>query len=784
MIWLTAFPGNEGPSSRELIGYRNSEKAPSRPASSLASGSQTPIDRGLATAPAPAPALDLATELGKMIENVVDMVVLSKKRDSAQRDFEEAEKAWDKTKTMESNFPASVERLKADFTRTKLVRDNLDRKIQKAKSSISTTGIADCLSSLVRSQPQSQASLVEDRLLKSEEKYEMLSQAFEGLKQDRNADTKRVDNLHKDAKSTMGQASKSLNTLKQLKDETRANKQFVEDEIRANKQLVIDQTIALKEKTSRVDSQQAALQQAFRQQQEKINRISEENVNLLQKVEVLEAKLAYTITTNQVRDSRLQAVEEGQDKIPILDGDLLVLSKDIKELANNFNEFDEDVGGRVRALESRNAPAVSTTSIGTDIEAAQTQIPLSKASDQLRQSLNLSTSMFYALGKIPARISALVATQEAFEAAQGEILESHEGTITKHGELLQNQTEQMQKQAETLQNLLDLTKNLGNHDEILQKHDHILAGLSEESKLSTPMAQVLSPNVLPKTLTDTDQHAIQMSIAQIKSIKSRIEGTEIALSGLNARMNNIHTEHLGRQIIGQLASAYPNLPTVDDSLTQLADWQTRHEPIISQCVQRLNDLFQTCESMGKLGQDSSTITKLQNLENVVEGLKASVESSVKKLEGQVESIEHLVGSEGNTVQEEFQGLKASVETSVKELEDQVQSIEHLIEYDDNETMKEKIKHIFTFIKLFQQEFATMTERYKKVMAWIDSHHDSISSIASSTSRSVSAQSLGKKRTASSSPSVSGSGGPAVNGSGRPPKKRKEARGFLDVDDDE
>jgi len=780
MIWLTAFPGNEGPSSREPTGYRNSERPPSRPASALASRSQTPIDRGLATAAAPAPALDLATELGIMIDKVVNTVVLSKKRDSAQRDFEEAEKAWDKTKTMESNFPASVERLKAELTRTKLLRDNLDRKIQETKSSISTTSIADCLSSLVRSQPQSQASL-EDRLLKFEEKYAMLPQEFEGLKQDRNTITKRVDYLHKDTKSTMGQAGKVLHTLKQLEDETRANKQCV-----------IEQAIALKESTSRIDSQQAALQEVFRQQQEKFNRISEDNLSLVQKVEVLEAELANTITTNQVLASRLQAVEEGQEKISVLDENLLVLRKDINELANNFNEFDEDVGGRVKALESRNAPAVSTISIGTDIEAAQTHIPLSKASDQVRQSLNLSTSMFHALGQIPARISALRATQEAFEAAQGEILEKHEATITKHGEFLQNQAEHMQKQAEALQSLLDLTRNLENHDEILQKHDKILTGLSEGSKLSTATSQSLSPNVLPKT--DTDQHAIQMSIAQLKS---RIEGTDVALSSLNARMNNIHTEHLGRQIIGQLASAYPNLPAVDGLLTQLADWQTRYEPIISQCVQQLNHSFQTCERMSNLGQDN--LTKLQALEKVVEGLKGSVETSVKKLQDQVESIERLVGFDGNetmtevvkqcrsataAVQEEFQGLKASVETSVKELEGQVESIEHLIEYDDNETVKEKIKHIFTFIRLFEQEFATMTERYKKVMAWINSHHDLISSVASPTARAVSAQSLSKKRTASSSPSASGSGGPAVNGSGRLPKKRKEIGGFLDVDDDE
>lgn len=749
--------------------------------------------------------------------------MLCSQRDRAQLDYYEAKSIYDKGRSVQAQFPAEAERSKARYAKAKSALEDLDAKLKEVEADISSTetDVAARMEAVARSG-------IEERFSKVEKQMEKHSDENKKLMQDNLDLHKAVRQCTMDARSSAGIASKSLTRITDLEAAVQVDKNHHVNEISSLKEQISkiqsDARLIAAANTSLVSNTNnfALLSESVNdikhglsehhghlsQLEEQLNRLSEtvlqrssvEQNSLLQ-VKSLEAGLATATTSYAELLSKVEVLQNQQ-------ANLSTIQDGFENLEFDVSTFGVDLAShqlRIKALERTSDAA----HLSGDSAPTHSFAPVVVGTEENVSGSPVEQSQW--IQKLDEEVRSLKADSAVLKTANAGLTASHEQGDKIYGTLidslktgLENLSDvviEMKADIKTHQNsvgddmarvslrldeqgqlpkivdgikaeIIDLRASQTKPDHGLQNKLATSPQISLQKELSkTDMGAYVAQHII-KGLTSS-QDALQQSMKELKIAQ---DGTDQGLRNLDSRMNNINTEHLARQIIGQLQYAYPNLHMA--------------EALFLECKENLASLETKLGAHGQSIRSAEEDAHKQNAqaqldkENLLLQI-GRVHSEVKsKLEANVKQQELDTSSHTETLKSELTEL---VHTSTKTLQDEIDSINGIIMFDDGtniETAKERIN--------------ILLEKYGLLFGHVDDLERQVKEIngarfaAASDSRSV----MGASK--SSSAAVSRAGAAGLQGTkrnaslglrtvnGRTTKKRKNNNfgAFVSSDDDD
>lgn len=133
------------------------------------------------------------------------------------------------------------------------------------------------------------------------------------------------------------------------------------------------------------------------------------------------------------------------------------------------------------------------------------------------------------------------------------------------------------------------------------------------------------------------------SFGNLHLLSNSVEGLKVGQSNLDARMNNISTESLARQMLGQLESVYPNLRNVEQNLTSFTTTTTRQATHNLEVDVRLSTLEQ--QSSTKIASiEGISHKELEDITGNVAAIKSDLEGSKKQFEASIIGLAKNIGN--------------------------------------------------------------------------------------------------------------------------------------------
>ncbi|KFZ08908.1 hypothetical protein V502_09066 [Pseudogymnoascus sp. VKM F-4520 (FW-2644)] len=579
------------------------------------------------------------------------------------------------------------------------------------------------------------------------------------------------------------------------------------------------------------------------------------NLKLASRIETVEQAQTSNMSTMQEKIKLAVANTSSLELVPRIDAiesaqaTMLKIQENFEQVQRNVVEFDDDLGGldqRIKALESSSHGPRSSNATGPENNITSAAPHGTSATNSITQRIDALEN------SINSAIMEIKESQEASDMAHGAVgqglnervlkLETGVPELMKDVESLEtNQSvasvEQLQRSVRDLRSAFASLKSdeatrstTGGVNRLIanietleaqqrtmsDEHRHLLrriGSLEADFVSLNPVRALISPeNAASTSPTGSLQNGVSKATLdwppildalrnQVSEIHSKLAetkkfeaGVNMGIRSLDTRMNNIYTDHLCKQIIGQLQTVYPNLARVE---SHLADFKAR--------IGHLESTFHNhTESIGyiKDGQDaiqgrqktweSKTATAIATLSAAIEKARASI-SDLQRKDDISENPAGTNGQDDTSLKKEVAeridslsiSLKEQIDAASKHLQEQIEGIEHLIEFDEDgkvESVKEVI-HV-------------LTENYGKLMGEFDALEvqvqrlktEAASNRAASASRSDSAalasgmpsraKQSGNKRSAPSSPST----GPQVP-SQQQANKRRRGPFIEDSEDD-
>lgn len=702
-------------------------KHSSRTSSRRSSGHGTPLDKP------DKPIVTFAQELAKMMSNELNRSMAQKQVDAARKESEKASRVCEEFKKFVTSFPASYERASQDSKDKKARLEKLTKELKEIESTITTTDIASHIKSLLRAEARTSSVSVEERLNRVEMQNEQLKEQIQILKQESSIREDEVKTWHEASKAAIAEATLSQNLLTVLQAKYEAQESQIAS-------LNIDAMHRTTEKLKDDLAQVVSVNDVLSAKQKQIEGSQETLSSLPSKIQRCQLAIQdiSPIVEQSTKDYRSIETDVGELKVALgllaenfksINEDVAIYDiriKGIESITHNLEEAVQRIESRACNPMSSAAERAMPSTITLQQQQAS-QPPSSVLNQELRESLGVSQPMFDMLNLIHRQIDLLR------RILPETIAESQNEALTQ----LKIQIEARQDEFE------EKLKDLGmKHERHAESTSGLLDATSQPAASSETAHSIQALAIVIEKDLRANIHGLQSSVV---NLESKSNNHDIGLRTLDARMNNIYTDHLAHQIIGTLADAYPNLPRVDALVHQLSESQTKLESD----AQILNEhIKQVLDNVQKNSESIDALKQAQDAEGDQQKRDAKSGSKYSQSPDATGATSTCLTKSGN---------------------DRVSSIQL-------DTLDAKLERVAGGVHDLHDDFMEFSKR--------------VETIENHLSRVIAKDSASTKRAATSSPSISDSASEAAAQKvvGRPLKKpkvkRKSTGPFIDEGDDD
>jgi hypothetical protein len=740
-LWLTSCTDNSKSRDSSEHGSRRTPPKPQEPTPS------TPTRSGLGA--------EFASAIQSLAGWTTEEKNLRLRCERARQDCDEARSIYEAGKPTHSQFPIEAERAKERYAKEKSALEVLEAKLKEANSKISSTTavVAQHYDTLISSKGGAKlfrpgteieegSSEAENRLLKLEkdmkaetrrlqEEFDLrLKSAEDRIRNDSRdqvvamnssllSKTENMVTLSRDVLELKKHSDYHKNQLGQQQDQLREYKHAIKKLGGAPANGYSNEAPSPSDEKTLLRIQSVETQLAAEHSSnlklasriETVEQVQTTNTAMMQQ----EIQLAVANTSSLELVPRIEAIERGQTT-------MFKIQENFEQVQRNVGEFDDDLAGldqRVKTLESSPHGPILSDTTGPKDNLAITPDDASSASQQIH-ALKISMN---------AIIAEIRESQDASDIAHGAVIQGLSENVLKMearvAELMNGAETLQAQQRATSDEQRQVLRRVGSleSDFVHMKPVRAVAPLNGSENVASsasPTGSLQNGFHAPGIDWGPALNALSSEVADINrrlaETKQFEAGINMGIRNLDTRMNNIYTDHLCKQIIGQLQTVYPNLVRVE---SQLADLKARMG-----VVEGMNQ--NNTVSIGYIKDDHDAIRdKQQALENdytkAIASLSTAIDAvlgTVSILQSQVDSSKRPPGSneQDASLKEEItqridslsKDFKEQVEAASKRLQRQIENIEHLIEFDEDgkvQSVKEAI-HV-------------LTENYGKMMGEFD-----------------------------------------------------------------
>lgn len=631
--------------------------------------------------------------------------------------------------------------------------------------------------------------------------------------------TDKLVSLSRDILDLKKNADYHKNQLVQQQDQLREHKDAIKKFGAAPFNVHSDDAPSLGNETSllRIQSMETQLAAELSSNSKLVSRI--EAVEQTQTNNMLTLQQEIQLASNSELPPRIEAVERAQ-------ATMLKIQENFEQVQRNVSEFDDDLGGldqRIKALESSShgpprlsdatGPESSLTSVaphGTSatsstnqrIDALENYINASIL--EIRESQNASDiahgSLIQGLhenvSKMETKVAELINDVESLETNQSVPsveqlqksvrdlrsafagLKSNEATNstsedgTRDG--LRANIEALQGQQSTMSNeQRQLLRRIGSLESDFVGLNPVRALIStngSENAASTSPTGSLQ-NGVPNPTFDWGP-VLDSLKGQVAEIHSRLAetkqfeaGVNMGIRNLDTRMNNIYTDHLCKQILGQLQTVYPNLARAEGQLADLKARMGVIDGILHDHTSSIGYMKEGQDAVhGRLQTwENQYATEIANLSAAIDDIRATIyilqskDDSTKKPTASNEQDTILKKELTERIDSLSEASKKQIEAACKRLEKQIEGIEHLIEFDEDgkvQSVKEVIHVLTENYGKMMGEFDALDYQVQELKKEAASSRGARASSSGSAAPVYRTKESGNKRAAPSSPSTS------------------------------
>lgn len=548
------------------------------------------------------------------------------------------------------------------------------------------------------------------------------------------------------------------------------------------------------------------------------------NLNLASQIETIkqtqaknmstiqEIQLAIANTSSLELVPRIDAIERGQ-------ANMLRIQDNFEQLERNLSGFDDDLGGhdqRIKALESSsNGPRLTDT---TGLENSLTSVA--------PHGTNTTSSLTQRIDAFENSINEIIAemkeSQDASDMAYGAVIQAFKESVSqmeaKVADLIKDveslessqsvaSIEQLQKSVRDLRSAfassksgeaVKLSPGDGTRVDLMALQAQQRAMSEEQRQMlrrvgslesdfvhMKPVKAIVSTNGLenvasaPPTQNGVSRPSFGLGPAldelrnQISEIQTRLvetkqfeAGINMGIRNLDTRMNNIYTEHLCKQILGQLQTVYPNLGRVESLLADLKARMGLVESTYHNHTESIGYIKDSQDAIQGWQQawENKYPKEIADLSTAMDGVRDAI-SALQSLDGASRKLAESDGQDLASLKKEMaeriDSLSEETEASSKHLQKQIEGIEHLIEFDDDgkvESVKEVIHVLTENYGKMMGEFDALDSQVQALKKEVASNRTPSSSRPDSPALASSTLfrefQSGNKRSAPSSPSAS------------------------------
>lgn len=689
--------------------------------------SSTPIGSGLGD--------EFASAILSLTECAQEKQLLHLKRERAKQDYDEAKFIYESGKPSHPQFPIEAERAKERLAKEKSALEVLEAKLNEIGAKISTTKalVAQHYNSLISSNggaksfhPRTEIEEgpvgVEDRLSKLENDMKRLQAELESRMGTHDQVAAmgssllgRADNiaaLRRDVLDLKKNSDYHKNQLGQQQDQLREYKNalkrlggipFKGHSNGAPSPGDEDTLLRIQSLETHLASRIAAVEQA--------------QTNTMSAVKQ-EIQLAVSNTSSLELIPRIDAIEKSQ-------ATMLKIQENFEQLQHNVGEFDDDLGGldeRIKALESSSHGPLLPVATGPESSLTSTAPQNTSASSSATEQINAFKDSMDAI------ITEIKASQDASDEAHGAVIQGLDQNVAKIearvAELIKNIEELQAQQRLASNEQRQLLRRIGSlesdfvHMKPVKAVTPTKGPQNEASVSSTDSLQNGAPKSTFEWGTGLDAIGNEVSdinrrLAEIKQFEA---GINMGIRNLDTRMNNIYTDQLCKQMLGQLHTVYPNLSRVE---SQLADLKARMGLVESTLQNHTASIGYIKEGQDEFQKRQETrekeyATEIAELSAAIDSVKTSIlglqarEDGSKDPAGSDKQLPILKKEMTEQVNSLSEAFKQQIEAVSKRFEAQIEGIEHLIEFDEDGKVQ-SVKEVIN----------VLIENYGKMMGEFD-----------------------------------------------------------------
>ncbi|OBT80191.1 hypothetical protein VF21_00631 [Pseudogymnoascus sp. 05NY08] len=688
---------------------------------------------------------EFASAIQSLAEWTTEEKNLRLRCERARQDCDEAKLIYEGGKPTHSQFPIEAERAKERYAKEKSALEALEAKLKEANSKISNTTfvVAQHYDSLISSKGGARSirpgteiedgsSEAENRLLKLEKEMKAENRKLQAefdlrLKsaEDRIrssailSKTENLVTLSRDVLDLKKHSDYHKNQLGQQQEQLREYKTVIKKLGGApNNGYSSDAPSPGDEKTLiRIQSVETQLAAEHSSNLKLASRI--DTVEQLQTTNTLtmqqEIQLAVANNTSSLElIPRIDAIERSQAA-------MLQIQENFEQLQHNVGGFDDDLNSHDQRIKSLESSAHRTQlSDGTGPENNLTTFaphdtsissPVTQQINALKNSLN-------------AIMTEIRESQDASDIAHGAVLQGLGEKVSKIevgvAELIKNMEALQSQQRATSDEQRQLLRRVGSLESDFVHMKPVRAVAPQNAASASPTGSLQNGVHAPAIDWGPALNSLSNEVADINrrlaETKQFEAGINMGIRNLDTRMNNIYTDHLCKQIIGQLQTVYPNLVRVE---SQLADLKTRMGVVESTnqnntvSIGYIKDSQDAIHNRQQASENTYTTT-VEKLSTAIDSINGSI--SILHSQGggskmpagnneQDASLKEEITKRIDSLSKDFKG---EIEAASKRLQRQIEDIEHLIEFDEDgkvQSVKEVI-HV-------------LTENYGKMMGEFD-----------------------------------------------------------------
>ncbi|ELR08816.1 hypothetical protein VC83_00747 [Pseudogymnoascus destructans] len=770
--------------------YRDRNRDNGTPRDSSEHGSRRTLPKPQESTPLTPTRCGLGAEFASAIQSLAEWTTeeinLRLRCERARQDCDEARSIYEAGKPTHSQFPIEAERAKERYAKEKSALEALEAKLKEANSKISSTTavVAQHYDSLISSKggarsfrPDTEivggSSEVENRFLKLERDMKAenrkLQEEFD-LRLKSAEDRIRSDSRDQVVAMNSSLLSKTDNLVTLSRDvlELKKHSDYHKNQLSQQQDQLREYKIAIKklggapvngysnQAPSPSDERTLPIQSVKTQLAAEHSSI----LKLASRIETVERAQTTNTLASLELVPRIEAIERGQTT-------MLKIQENFEQVQRNVGGFDDDLAGldqRVKSLESSSHRSLLSNTTGPENN-------LTTVAPQDTSTISLITQQINALkNSMNAIITEIRESQDASDIAHGAVIQGLNENVSKMeagvAKLIKNIETLQSQQRATSDEQRQVLRRVGSleSDFVHMKPVRAVAPLngSENSASASPTGSLQNGVHAPAIDWGPALNSLRSEVADINrrlaESKQFEAGINMGIRNLDTRMNNIYTDHLCKQILGQLQTVYPNLAQVEAPIAELKarmalvegtfhnhtesigyikdaqdaiqgrlrTWKNNYTTAITNLSAAV-DSVRSSISILQSQADGSKKPAGSNEQDAIQGRQqawennytttiANLSAAVDSVRGSISILQSQADGSKASLKEEMTGridslskdLKEQIEAASKRLQRQIEDIEHLIEFDEDgkvQSVKEVI-HV-------------LTENYGKMMGEFD-----------------------------------------------------------------